>query len=466
MIKLIIFDLDGVLVDSRELHYASLNNAINEVAGEQFIISREEHLSTYDGLPTTKKLEKLTLTKGLSRELYSQIWNKKQHYTLELMNEYTIDVDKVEIFKYISSLNIKIAVCSNSIRRTIQKVLHKKGLLPYVDYFYSNEDVKSPKPSSEMYLKAMIDCGADASDTVIIEDSHIGRLAALNSGAKLIPVRNPSDVTLELIKSYILYGKTKHVPSWKGGNLTVIIPMAGDGKSFENAGFTFSKPLIDINGKTMIQLVMENLNIEANYIFVVKYEDYCKYHLDKYLSLLAPNCKVIFTGDSEYTDNSAVKSKKGAAITLLKISQLIDIDTPLLIANADQYLDWNSNEFMYSMLGDTIDGGIATFSASHPKWSFVKVDENGFVSEIAEKIPISNIATCGIYYWSKGSDFVKYLESMISKNITTNGEFYIAPVYNEAIADGKKIKIFPVKKMWGLGTPEDVELFKRESEHI
>lgn len=459
MTKLVIFDLDGVLVDSRELHYISLNDAIREVVGEQFIISREEHLSMYDGLPTTKKLEKLTLHKGLPRELYSQIWLKKQYYTLELMNAYTEDNDKIEIFKYISSLDIKIAVCSNSIRKTVQKVLHKKGLLQYIDYFYSNEDVKKPKPSSEMYLKAMIDCGVDASDTVIIEDSHIGRIAALNSGAKLIPVRNPSEVTLDLIQSYILYGKTKHVPKWKGGNLTVVIPMAGDGKSFENAGFTFPKSLIDINGKTMIQLVMENLNIEANYIFITKYEDYSKYHLDKYLSLLAPNCNIFFSKESDLPD-----AFEGAAITLSKFSKYIDTDSPLLIANADQYLDWNSNEFMYSMLGDTIDGGIATFASSHPKWSFVKVDSNGFVNEVAEKIPISDIATCGIYYWAKGSEFIKYLNSMIDKNITTNGEFYIAPVYNEAIADGKKIKIFPVKKMWGLGTPEDVEVFKRERE--
>jgi dTDP-glucose pyrophosphorylase len=104
-----------------------------------------------------------------------------------------------------------------------------------------------------------------------------------------------------------------------------------------------------------------------------------------------------------------------------------------------------------------IDGGILTFTATHPRWSFVKLDEDGFISEVAEKRPISDMATVGIYYWSRGSDYVKYAKQMIAKEITVNGEFYVAPVYNEAIADGKKFRAFGVEQMWGLGTPEDLE---------
>jgi len=107
-------------------------------------------------------------------------------------------------------------------------------------------------------------------------------------------------------------------------------------------------------------------------------------------------------------------------------------------------------------VGDNVDGSILTFKATHPKWSFVKLDDNGHVTELAEKKPISDIATVGIYCWSKGSDYVKYAEQMIDKDIRVNGEYYVAPVYNEAIADGKKIKTYNIKKMWGLGTPEDL----------
>jgi dTDP-glucose pyrophosphorylase len=138
---------------------------------------------------------------------------------------------------------------------------------------------------------------------------------------------------------------------------------------------------------------------------------------------------------------------------------LINNDEPLLTVNSDQFVEWNSNEVLYSWSADSIDGGILTFKGTHPKWSFAKLDDNGFVSEVAEKNPISDNATVGIYYWKKGSDYVKYAEQMIDKNVRTNNEFYVCPVFNEAIQDGKKIKIKEIKKMWGLGTPEDLNYF-------
>ena len=114
---------------------------------------------------------------------------------------------------------------------------------------------------------------------------------------------------------------------------------------------------------------------------------------------------------------------------------------------------------MYSMQGNSVDGGILTFENTHPKWSYVKIGDNGFVSEVREKEVISNKATVGIYHWKKGSDYVKYSEQMIQKDIRVNGEFYVAPVYNEAIEDNKKIKPYQINKMMGLGTPEDLNYF-------
>jgi dTDP-glucose pyrophosphorylase len=117
---------------------------------------------------------------------------------------------------------------------------------------------------------------------------------------------------------------------------------------------------------------------------------------------------------------------------------------------------------MYKMQESNCDGGIVTFKSTNPKWSFAKVDENNFILEVAEKNVISDNATVGFYYWKKGSDFVKYAESMINKNIRVNNEFYICPVYNEAIKDGKKIVNYSIKKMWGIGTPEDLNLFLKK----
>ena len=121
--------------------------------------------------------------------------------------------------------------------------------------------------------------------------------------------------------------------------------------------------------------------------------------------------------------------------------------------------EWNTVEFMYNMQETNADGGIVTFKATHPKWSFAKVDEEGLVTEVAEKNPISNDATVGYYYWKRGSDFVKYAEQMIEKNVRVNNEFYVCPVFNEAIQDNKKVRVFEVNGMWGLGTPEDLQYY-------
>lgn len=239
--------------------------------------------------------------------------------------------------------------------------------------------------------------------------------------------------------------------------MNVLIPMAGAGSRFEKAGYTFPKPLIDVQGKPMIQVVVDNINVDARHIFIVQKSHYEKYNLENTLKAIVKNCEIIqVDGVTE-----------GAACTTLLAKELIDNDEPLLMANSDQFVEWNSNKFMYSMIGDTIDAGILTFESTHPKWSYAKLNESGFVSEVAEKNPISNLATVGIYYWNKGSDYVKYAEQMIEKDVRVNNEFYVCPVFNEAIQDGKKVKTYDIEKMWGLGTPEDLDVFnsnyKRES---
>jgi len=201
----------------------------------------------------------------------------------------------------------------------------------------------------------------------------------------------------------------------------------------------------------MIQVVVDNLNIDGQYIFITQSSHYDKYNLKDTLNLISPNCKIIKT--SGLTE--------GAACTTLLAKEYIDNNKPLLLANSDQYVDWDSNDFMWSMMADDVDGGILVFESTHPRWSFVKLDENNNVAEVAEKKPISNLATVGIYFWKKGSDYVKYAEQMINKNIRVNNEFYVCPVFNEAIQDGKKMKVFKIetKDMWGIGTPEDLNHF-------
>lgn len=454
MNKLVIFDLDGVLIDSRELHYDALNDALRKV-GEEFVITREEHLSKYDGLNTTRKLKMLTEQKGLPVSVYDQVWSDKQEATFNLVRGFCKEYFLQSIFRHIKARGYKIAVASNSIRETVKLSLLSIGVMDEVDYFVSNEDVSRAKPYPEMYWKCMTALNALPKNTIIVEDSHIGRQGALDSGAHLLAVENAKEVNSEHMMQRIydlmntIEGTSKKSLPWRDKKLNVLIPMAGAGSRFSAAGYTFPKPLIEVRGKPMIQVVVENLNIEANYIFLVQKEHYETYNLKYLLNLIAPGCKIVqVDGLTE-----------GAACTTLLAKEHIDNDAPLVMANSDQFVEWNSNECMYAFSADSIDGGILTFKATHPKWSYAKLDENGFVSEVAEKKVISDEATVGIYYWRHGSDYVKYAEQMIKKNIRTNNEFYVCPVFNEAVGDGKKIRVKNIEKMWGIGTPEDLNYF-------
>ena len=229
--------------------------------------------------------------------------------------------------------------------------------------------------------------------------------------------------------------------------MNIVIPMAGQGSRFEQAGYTLPKPLIDVNGKPMIQLVVDSINVDANYIFLVQKVHYERYDLENVLSTIAPNCTIVqLNGVTE-----------GAACSVLLASDYINNNDPLIIANSDQYIVWKPTACLEMF--SNFDAGILTFNASSTKWSYAKTNEQGLVIEVAEKVVISDQATVGIYYWKHGKDFVKYANQMIDKNIRVNNEFYVCPVFNEAIQDGKQVVTSLVDAMWGLGTPEDLGIF-------
>jgi len=444
--KLVIFDLDGVLVEAKNIHF----DALNEALGEEYAISWAEHLSTYDGLKTNQKLEMLSERKGLPTELHNDIWEGKQKLTLQKLKELKPNQTLQSVIAALVEDGYKIAVCSNSIRKTVLTVLSKLGIMEFMDLVISNEDVKNSKPHPEMYWKAISMMSVLPEETLIVEDSPYGLLAASRSKSHVLRVKNPQEVTYTNIfkkLTEIEMGVTNDKPKWVDEKLNVLIPMAGAGSRFATAGYTFPKPLIDVEGKPMIQVVVENLNIDANYIYVVQKSHREKFNLDTLLNLITPNCTIVeVDGVTE-----------GAACTALLAKEFIDNGNPLFFANSDQFVEWDSNEFFYKMNENDADGGIPVFHSTHPKWSFAKLDEDGFVTEVQEKNPISDLATIGFYYWKHGSDFVKYAEEMIEQDIRVNGEFYVCPVYNNAIKGGLKVRTFDTPKMWGLGTPEDLK---------
>jgi HAD superfamily hydrolase (TIGR01509 family) len=206
VIKLIIFDLDGVLVDMKDIHFHALNDAIKEV-DDSFVISYNEHISIYDGMKTFDKLKLLTKNKGLPEYHHKTIYLNKQKKTIEYIAKITPSNTILETLKALKDSGFILAVASNSIRETVKLTLHYTGYLKYIDLFYSNNDVILAKPSSEIYLKCMISAGVSPKQTVIIEDSPIGIQAAENSGAYTIRVKNSKDINLSLLSKIMIINK-------------------------------------------------------------------------------------------------------------------------------------------------------------------------------------------------------------------------------------------------------------------
>jgi NDP-sugar pyrophosphorylase family protein len=241
--------------------------------------------------------------------------------------------------------------------------------------------------------------------------------------------------------------------------LNIVIPMAGRGSRFAHAGYTLPKPLIPVHGQPMIEVVIDNLRprCDHRFIFLCLQEHLEKYQIERYLKQWAINCEIITV--DEVTE--------GAACTVLLAKNLINSDEPLMIANCDQWIDIDINNYLDAVDSRQVDGLIMTMTANDPKWSFVRLNEFGYVGEVVEKQVVSKEATVGIYNYRKGADFVAAAEIMIAKNLKVNNEFYVAPAYNEMIASGKKVDFYNIgedgRGMYGLGTPEDLNIFLLEN---
>ena len=234
--------------------------------------------------------------------------------------------------------------------------------------------------------------------------------------------------------------------------LTIIVPMAGRGSRFADAGYKDPKPLIPVNGAPMIKVVIDNLRPRRphRFVFICQREHVRAYGLEARLGEWAPGCEIVqLDGVTE-----------GAACSVLTAEAFLD-DTPLMIANSDQYLDVSIDDYLDAMTG--LDGLIMTMTADDPKWSFVAVDALGHATELAEKIPISNEATVGVYNFARGRDFAQAAREMIARDLRVNGEFYVAPVYNMLIETGAKFGVYNIGAeadgMYGLGVPSDLQLF-------
>lgn len=238
--------------------------------------------------------------------------------------------------------------------------------------------------------------------------------------------------------------------------LNIVIPMAGRGSRFSNAGYDLPKPLILVKGVPMIKRVIDNLRPqqEHRFVFICLKEHIERYNIDSQLKEWAPGSEVVVID----------RVTEGAACTVLLAEHLINNDDPLMIANSDQWVDISVDDYLKASCENGLDGMIMTMWGDDPKWSYVRFDDGGMICEVVEKKVVSNEATVGIYNFQSGRDFVSAAHEMISKELRVNGEFYVAPVYNELIAEGKKLGYYNIGRdgegMYGLGVPEDLAYFE------
>jgi HAD superfamily hydrolase (TIGR01509 family) len=464
MIKNIVFDLDGVIFDGVKFHKDMFMNAVFNIKPD-ININEEFHALYLNGLSTRQKLGVLYERGLITKEESDKINMIKIQYTSDGLNKIIIKNKSIKgIILKLKKMNYKLFCVSNSIRDTCNIILKKMDIYDQFNDIISNEDVKTPKPSPEPYLHLFNKLGLIPGECVILEDSHHGREAAYTSGAYVIPIVDTKDVTLKKILTEIQ--KIDMCDPYREQHVNIVVPMAGHGSRFSKAGYSVPKPFIKVFGKPMIQWVIENIkpsdetygktevktHIIPHFHFIAQTEHLKHYDLGKI-------CKTVGV---DYTITTVDKVTEGPACTVLLTKQYINNDLPLIIINSDQYVDWDVNNFYRCVLNPDIDGCINTFYQPNEKdikWSYTKLDDDGFVSEVAEKKYISSLATSGIYGWGRGKDFVRCAEEMITKGERVNNEFYVCPVYNYLIRGGGRVRTFDCKKLWGLGVPEDLEHF-------
>jgi NDP-sugar pyrophosphorylase family protein len=227
--------------------------------------------------------------------------------------------------------------------------------------------------------------------------------------------------------------------------LNIVIPAAGRGRRFLEAGYVTPKPFIRLREKPMIEHVIDSVRptLGWNYRFTLLVQADA-------LRFLTP----AFAGMTIIAVDGVTD---GAARTVLLAKHIIDTPDPLLIVNSDQIIHWSVDDFLLSDRGR--DGMIATFTATGPQYSYVRHDR-GVVQEVAEKRVISDTATAGAYWWRRGAEFVRCAEAMIADDERVNGEFYVAPVYNYLLNPKTLVTTYPVDGVDQLGTPEDLRSYR------
>lgn len=467
-IRLVVFDLDGVLVESRDLHYEALNRALEEEAGAQYVISRDEHEHVYDGLSTNQKLQMLGVAKGLPRDLHKNVWTKKQEYTESLVKEVLLPSDNIlNAITALKQMCLPVCVASNCIKSSVQTILTHVGLIQHVDVYLSNEDVDNAKPSPDIYQKACNIFGVDPSCTLVVEDSTKGFEAASRAGCHLLRVTNPNDVTASSVKSRIQELETLTE------DVTVVLPLAGPYPEIWQARETPEMPIFlsDVGGESILEIVGKSLlsrRYITKYIFIVKESAANAFDIDS-LCARAVN----------FAPLKIVKIKTDTLSSIHSILQVpaefIAENTPLLVADGHHLPVWRQGQSLDDLLGSHSDASLTAFQSIDPRFSYVRLNTNSrFNSDIRSKQgpnslievtmesrPSSNLACSGLYYFKQARYFLKAAEAVIQANQRWLGRFYTAQLFNKLVEDGLEAEALHLTNSWSLRNVNEVQNYER-----
>jgi dTDP-glucose pyrophosphorylase len=237
--------------------------------------------------------------------------------------------------------------------------------------------------------------------------------------------------------------------------MIVLMLMAGSNEAFQQQGFAYAKPLVEIDGRPIAEHAWSCLKSigDSSFVFVIRKEDDLRFHLGDMLSLLEPKASIVRT-----EGNTA-----GAACTALLAIQQIDKDEELLIANGDQVFTADVRAAIDEFRARSLDAGTLVFDSVHPRWSFVRLGADGLVIEAAEKRPLSRLATAGLYYFRSGRDYVQAAQAMIRKGASVNGAYYVCPTFNELILQSKRVGVVQIKRdqYISLATPQAAEEYEQ-----
>lgn len=464
-IKLIIFDVDGVLVDTDELHFLALNQALCKLNYGFAEITRDQHECFFKGLPTKVKLKALK-AKYPSIDV-DAIHALKQELTAEhVQAAIKPRAEHVQMIQQLSQ-QYKLAACSNALESTTRQMLKCAGLIKYFDKVVgadTYEDCK-PKPSIGMYCKIGVEVGVHASQTLIFEDSEVGLEAARNvERSHYAFVDDLYELNYDLVQKHIR----------RVGMPRVVIPMGGNGRRFQEAGYIEPKPLIMVKDKMMFEWVIEDIGEYKDnfFIFVVRREHCVRWNMETCIRSACDDrgireYEIVVMEDDPTRNADPSWWTNGTACGVLTARRWIDSRAPMLLANSDQTFSYG--EVVTNLRCDCNTNhqcAILTFESHHPKWSYVARDEDGRPIGVVEKNPVSDEATVGVYLWTHGYLFVQSVQKMIAANDRTMGEFYVAPSITHLVNMGHSITTVKLQPSMfsGFGTPQDLVQYLRDHE--